>query len=64
MLEYILNFIRNKKMTSEEKEAQRQSFAYGNVKLHNDKITREMISKCSQDLDEDVLDTDNIEDFH
>lgn len=63
MLKHLLNLIRNKKMTVEEKEEQRQSFAYGNVKLHNDKITRKIIAECSQSLDEDD-DLDNIEDFH
>jgi hypothetical protein len=31
--------------TAEEREAQRRSFAYGNTKIENDRITREMIDE-------------------
>jgi len=29
--------------TQDDKEAQRRSFAYGNVKIENDQVTREMV---------------------
>lgn len=32
-------------LTSEEKEEQRRSFAYGNTKIENDRITRELVDK-------------------
>ena len=32
-------------MTEEQKEAQRQSLAYGNVNLHNGSVTREMVAE-------------------
>lgn len=32
-------------MTPEEKERQRRSFAYGNAKIENDRITRELIDR-------------------
>ena len=32
-------------LTSEEKEAQRRSFAYGNTKIENDRITRELVDQ-------------------
>lgn len=34
-------------MTSAEREAQRRSFAYGNTKLSNDAITRELIDEAA-----------------
>ena len=33
------------KMSSKEQEEQRRSFAYGNTKIENDRITRETINK-------------------
>lgn len=35
--------ILNYKMTEEEKEAQRRSFCFGNIRMGNDDITREMV---------------------
>ncbi len=32
-------------MTPEEKERQRRSFAYGNAKIENDRITRELVDR-------------------
>jgi hypothetical protein len=32
-------------MTSHQREEQRRSFAYGNTKIENDKITRQMIDE-------------------
>lgn len=39
-----------KEMTPEEHEAQRRSFAYGNVKLHNDDITRAMVDISAEEI--------------
>jgi hypothetical protein len=32
-------------LTSDDKEAQRRSFAYGNTKIENDRITRELVDQ-------------------
>jgi hypothetical protein len=32
-------------LTSEEKEAQRRSFAYGNTKIENERITRDLVDQ-------------------
>ena len=37
-------------MSAEQREAQRQSFAYGNTKFENDRITRATIERASRDL--------------
>ena len=34
----------------EDKEAQRRSFAYGNVKIENDQVTREMVDREAERL--------------
>ena len=36
------------KMTPDQQEAQRRSFAYGNTKIENDLITREMIDEIAE----------------
>ncbi len=40
------------RMTSAEKEQQRISFAYGNVRFDNENITRETVVRASQNLKE------------
>lgn len=37
-------------MTDKEKEKQRRSFVYGNLKLHNPKITRKDIDEAADRL--------------
>lgn len=37
-------------MTSEQREIQRQSFAYGNTNIENERITREMIKLQAKKL--------------
>jgi len=37
-------------LTSEEKEEQRRSFAYGNTKIENDRITRELVDQEAERL--------------
>jgi hypothetical protein len=37
--------------TPQEKEAQRRSFAYGNTKIENPRITREMIDRAADALE-------------
>jgi hypothetical protein len=38
--------------TAEEKEQQRRSFAYGNTKIENSRITREMVDSAADALGE------------
>lgn len=40
------------RMTSEQREEQRQSFAYGNTKFENDRITRATVERASKELAE------------
>jgi hypothetical protein len=49
-LEKLLDITRNKEMSPEEREAQRQSFAYGNTKFENERITRETVKRASKEL--------------
>lgn len=37
------------KMSDDEKEAQRRSFAYGNAHIENDRVTREMVDKAASE---------------
>ena len=37
-------------LTSEDKEQQRRSFAYGNTVIENPRITREMVDRAADDL--------------
>ena len=43
----LINNARGTVMTAEQRENQRQSFAYGNTKLGNDTITRDMVRRAS-----------------
>ena len=38
------------RMDAEQREAQRQSFAYGNTKFENDHITRDTVERASREL--------------
>ncbi len=44
-LKDLLKRARGVRMTPEEQEEQRRSFAYGNSKIENDRITRKMIDQ-------------------
>lgn len=46
--ERALETIRDVSMTPEQREAQRRSFAYGNAKIENEHITREMIDRAAE----------------
>jgi hypothetical protein len=39
-----------RRMTPEQREEQRQSFAYGNTKFENDRITRSTVERASEEL--------------
>jgi len=49
-LDRLLKQARNIKMTPAQQEEQRRSFAYGNTKIENDLITREMIDEAAERL--------------
>lgn len=44
-LQKLIDAARQLPFTAEEREAQRRSFAYGNTKIENDRITREMVDE-------------------
>ena len=44
-LQRLIDAARSRSITDEEREAQRRSFAYGNTKIENDRITREMVDE-------------------
>jgi len=49
-LKDLLEKARSIKMTPEQREEQRRSFAYGNSKIENDRITRETIDQEADSL--------------
>jgi hypothetical protein len=42
------------KMSPEQREHQRQSFAYGNTKFENERITRATVDRASKELAKDT----------
>ena len=51
MKKYLKNLINNTrhiKMSLEEQEKQRRSFAYGNTRLHNKRITKKLIALAAE----------------
>lgn len=49
-LEQLIDAARRTTMTDEQRERQRQSFAYGNTHFENEHITRETVRRASQML--------------
>ena len=49
-LEILLEAAKKVVPTAEEKEQQRRSFAYGNTKIENSRITREMVDRAADAL--------------
>ena len=49
-LEKLLEAAKKVVPTAEEKEQQRRSFAYGNTKIENSRITREMVDRAADEL--------------
>jgi hypothetical protein len=47
-LQQLIDAARLRPFTEGEREAQRRSFAYGNTKIENDLITREMIDEADE----------------
>ena len=49
-LDKLLEMAKNVRMTPEEQEKQRRSFAYGNVRIENDHITWDHIDKAADSV--------------
>lgn len=49
-LSRLMEAARGKVISSEEKEAQRRSFAYGNAHIENDRVTRQMVDEAAERL--------------
>ncbi|MGH1348891.1 MAG: hypothetical protein ACRBN8_45570 [Nannocystales bacterium] len=50
-LEELIERARSVQMTLAQEEAQRRSFAYGNTKIENDRITRQTIDEAAAALE-------------
>ena len=51
-LDELVKMARSARMTPEEKEEQRRSFVYGNTKIENDRITRELVDDVANKISE------------
>jgi predicted ATP-grasp superfamily ATP-dependent carboligase len=49
-LSVLIERARAVKMSLSEQEEQRRSFAYGNTKIENDRITREIVDEAAEAL--------------
>ncbi len=49
-LKQLLDAAKQTEFTSQAKEAQRRSFAYGNTKIENDRITRDLVDQEAERL--------------
>jgi hypothetical protein len=56
-LQELLDEARKNVLTSQEKEEQRRSFAYGNTKIENSRITREMVDQEAESLKKETADS-------
>lgn len=56
-LQELLDQARKNVPTSQEKEEQRRSFAYGNTKIENPRITREMVDQEAESLKKESADS-------
>ena len=54
-LQVLIDAARKRSISPEEMEAQRRSFAYGNTKIENDRITREMVDAQDELLKSEAL---------
>jgi hypothetical protein len=50
-IELLIDRARRVVMTDADREAQRRSFAYGNIKIENDLVTREMVEEEAAKLE-------------
>tara|TARA_R110002096_G_scaffold13334_3_gene47339 strand:- start:1417 stop:1611 length:195 start_codon:yes stop_codon:yes gene_type:complete len=49
-LDRLIELARSIEMTESQREAQRRSFVYGNTKIENDRITRELVDEQAERL--------------
>jgi hypothetical protein len=49
-LQELIERARKIEMTTEQETAQRQSFAYGNTHIENDRITRQMVAEADRKI--------------
>ena len=49
-LKRLLEVAKTVRMTPEQKEEQRRSFAYGNAKIENEFVTREMVDQAAEEF--------------
>ena len=49
-LQLLIDAARTRPFSEAEREAQRRSFAYGNAKIENDRVTREMIVEADEEI--------------
>ena len=49
-LKQLLEAAKKVKMSPKDKEAQRRSFAYGNAKIENTRVTRQMVDEEAEAL--------------
>jgi hypothetical protein len=56
-LQELLDEARKSVLTPEEKEEQWRSFAYGNTKIENSRITREMVDQEAESLKKETADS-------
>jgi hypothetical protein len=52
-LSVLIEKARSVRMSRRDEEEQRRSFAYGNTKIENDRITREMVDERAEALKRD-----------
>jgi hypothetical protein len=53
-LRQLIEEARLRPFTPEERQTQRRSFAYGNTKIENDLITREMIAEADEKIEAEL----------
>jgi hypothetical protein len=54
-LQVLIDAARFRTISDDERQAQRRSFAYGNTKIENDRITREMVDEQDELLKTEAL---------
>jgi len=53
-LQMLIEAARTRSISADELQAQRRSFAYGNTKIENDRVTREMVDQQDELLKQEV----------
>jgi hypothetical protein len=54
-LQTLIEAARSRFISDDERQAQRRSFAYGNTKIENDRITREMVDEQDELLKTEAM---------